>query len=133
MKKFLLIYKEPIITFYKDSDVKYDFDTKKINEALGEYNNKKISRNKFLQTYNIFIDKFDRFSKIMNKKQPGSLGSNQKELLNYGNKLKEIVGKSFSPSGSGLKILNTEQMLSRLPILLTQIQAGNNSIKLKND
>ena len=36
-------------------------------------------------------------------------------------------------SGSGLKILNNKQMLNRLPILLTQIQAGNNSIKLKNE
>ena len=36
-------------------------------------------------------------------------------------------------SGSGLKILTKKQMLSRLPILLAQIQAGNNSIKLKNE
>ena len=35
--------------------------------------------------------------------------------------------------GAGLKILNNEQILNRLPILLTQIQAGNNSIKLKNE
>ena len=34
-------------------------------------------------------------------------------------------------SGSGLKILTNKQMLNRLPILLAQIQAGNNSIKLK--
>ena len=67
IKFFLLIYKEPIITFYKDSGVKYRIDTKKINEALREYNNKKVTRNKFLQTYNIFIDKFDRFSKIIKK------------------------------------------------------------------
>ena len=36
-------------------------------------------------------------------------------------------------SGSGLKILTNKQMLSRLPILLAQIQAGNNSTKLKNE
>ena len=36
-------------------------------------------------------------------------------------------------SGSGLKILTNKQMLSRLPILLAQIQAGNNSAKLKNE
>ena len=36
-------------------------------------------------------------------------------------------------SGSGLKILTKKQMLNRLPILLAQIQAGNNSIKLKNE
>ena len=38
-----------------------------------------------------------------------------------------------SPSGSGLKILTNKQMLNRLPILLAQIQAGNDSIKLKNE
>ena len=36
-------------------------------------------------------------------------------------------------SGSGLKILTNKQMLNRLPILLAQIQRGNNSIKLKNE
>ena len=36
-------------------------------------------------------------------------------------------------SGSGLKILTKKQILNRLPILLVQIQAGNNSIKLKNE
>ena len=36
-------------------------------------------------------------------------------------------------SGSGLKILTNKQMLNRLPILLAQIQPGNNSIKLKNE
>ena len=34
---------------------------------------------------------------------------------------------------SGLKILTNKQMLNRLPILLAQIQAGNNSNKLKNE
>ena len=34
--------------------------------------------------------------------------------------------------GAGLKILTNKQMLNRLPILLAQIQAGNNSNKLKN-
>ena len=36
-------------------------------------------------------------------------------------------------SGSGLKILTNKQVLNRLPILLAQIQAGNDSIKLKNE
>ena len=34
---------------------------------------------------------------------------------------------------AGSKILNSKQMLNRLPILLAQMQAGNNSIKLKNE
>ena len=36
-------------------------------------------------------------------------------------------------SGSGLKILTNKQMLNRLPILLAQIQAGNNSKSVKNE
>ena len=33
----------------------------------------------------------------------------------------------------GLKILTSNQMLSRLPITLAQLKAGNNSKKLKNE
>ena len=40
-----------------------------------------------------------------------------------------VVSKA---KGAGLKILTNKQMLKRLPILLAQIQAGNNSNKLKN-
>ena len=36
-------------------------------------------------------------------------------------------------SGSGFKILTNKQMLNRLLILLGQIQAENNSNKLKNE
>ena len=35
--------------------------------------------------------------------------------------------------GQGLKILTPNQMLSRLPITLAQLKAGNNSEKLKNE
>ena len=35
--------------------------------------------------------------------------------------------------GRGLKILTPDQMLSRLPISLAQLKAGNNSQKLKNE
>ena len=41
-----------------------------------------------------------------------------------------VVSKA---KGVGLKIFTDKQMLNRLPILLAQIQAGNNSIKLKNE
>ena len=33
----------------------------------------------------------------------------------------------------GLKILTSNKLLTRLPILLAQIKAGNNSYKLKNE
>ena len=35
--------------------------------------------------------------------------------------------------GQGLKILTPDQMLSRLPITLAQLKAGNNSKKHKNE
>ena len=41
-----------------------------------------------------------------------------------------VVSKA---KGAGLKTLTDKQMLNRLPILLAQIQAGNNSNKLKNE
>ena len=38
-----------------------------------------------------------------------------------------------SKKGEGLKILTNKQRPNRLPILLAQIQAGNNSKSLKNE
>ena len=39
--------------------------------------------------------------------------------------------RNMNNEAKGFKILSKQQMFSRLPILLAQIQAGNNSIKLK--
>ena len=41
--------------------------------------------------------------------------------------------KQNQQKGQGIKILIPNQMLSRLPIALAQLQAGNNSNKLKNE
>ena len=61
-------------------------------------------------------------------------------MRRYAKGLKDIVdiynlksGSDTSKTGEGLKILNKEQMFNCLPILLAQIQAHNNSIKLKNE
>ena len=56
-------------------------------------------------------------------------GYNARGLNRRGNKRKAL--KKNIP-GSGLKILTPQQMLARLPILLAQIKAGNNSRELKN-
>ena len=39
----------------------------------------------------------------------------------------------LNQSGKGLQLLTPNQMLSRLPISLAQLKAGNNSEKLKNE
>ena len=61
-------------------------------------------------------------------------------MIRYARDLKYIVGlyniksgSNTSKIGEGLKILTNKQMLNRLPILLAQIQAGNNSKSLKNE
>ena len=43
------------------------------------------------------------------------------------------VQKQWNQEGQGLKILTPSQILSRLPISLAQLKAGNNSEKLKNE
>ena len=45
----------------------------------------------------------------------------------------ESAAKRRNQQGQGLKILTPDQMLSRLPITLAQLKAGNNSEKLKNE
>ena len=45
----------------------------------------------------------------------------------------ESVAQRREHEGKRLKMLTPEQMLSRLPIYLAQLKAGNNSQKLKNE
>ena len=61
-------------------------------------------------------------------------------MRRYARDLKDIAdiyniksSSDTSKKDEGLKILTEKQMLNRLPILLAQIEAGNNSIKLKNE
>ena len=42
----------------------------------------------------------------------------------------ESAAERRNQQGQGLKILTSDQMLSRLPITLAQLKAGNNSQKL---
>ena len=59
------------------------------------------------------IEKADKILKIV------------EEILDFNNKQNQL--------GKGLKFLTPSQMLSRLPISLAQLKAGNNSEKLKNE
>ena len=49
--------------------------------------------------------------------------------------VKEVVrfSRKNQQNGQGIKILKPNQMSNRLPIALAQLQAGNNSNKLKNE
>ena len=47
--------------------------------------------------------------------------------------MKVLIAFDRQQQGQGLKILTPSQMLSRLPISLAQLKAGNNPEKLKNE
>ena len=48
------------------------------------------------------------------------------EILNFNNKIQKQLGQA-------LQILTPNRMISRLPITLAELKAGNNSEKLKNE
>ena len=54
------------------------------------------------------------------------------EIVNIVEKILKF-NEQNQQKGQGIKILTPNQMLNRLPIALAQLQAGNNSNKLKNE
>ena len=56
--------------------------------------------------------------------------SNDYDSIGWSSGSGNVVSKA---KDAGLKILTDKQILNRLPILLAQIQAGNNSLKLRNE
>ena len=56
---------------------------------------------------------------------------NRNNMLNIVELILEFY--QLNQLGKGLKILAPNQMLSRLPVSLAQLKAGNNSEKLKNE
>ena len=110
------------ISDMKNKDKKNTYMDSEIDKFLKDYRDENI---------NISYDK--------NKKSQVVFYPNQKEMRRYVKSLKDIVdlynlksSSDTSKKGEGLKILSNKQILDRLPILLAQIQAGNNSKKLKN-
>ena len=70
-------------------------------------------------------EKIKNMSKQEGKiEKPEEIVKTVKKILKFNKQTQE---------GQGIKILTPNQMLSRLPISLAQLQAGNNSEKLKNE
>ena len=77
--------------------------------------------------------------KILNEvKKYNKSAEAKKYVIEGNNKITSIVERVLyfnqleQQEGKGLKVLTPAQMLSRLPITLAQLSAGNNSEKLKN-
>ena len=115
---------------------KNKFNTEEITKSLKNLHNKLINFSEFDEDYNKFMNNVKGFEDYKAEKEPGSVSPNQKRMKRYVKILKDIVdfyNPKSGKKGEGLKILTNQQMLNRLAILLAQIQAGNNSIKLKNE
>ena len=74
----------------------------------------------------------------LKKKKIKNIPENDTFAIKENEKIINIVDNvlyfnQLEQQGSSLKILTPNQMLSRLPITLHQLKAGNNSGKLKNE
>ena len=137
--KFLEKYGDKNISISYNEN-KNKFNTEEITKSLKKLRKKLINFSKFDEEYNKFVDNIVKFEYYKSEKESGSVSPNQKKMIRYARDLKDIVDlynlksdSDTSRKGEGLKILNNKQILNRLTILLAQIEAGNNSIKLKNE
>ena len=136
--KFLKDYGDKNININYNKN-KNKFDAEEITKSLKKIHNKLINFSEFNEEYNKFMDNVIKIEYYKSGKEPGSVSPNQKKMKRYVKSLKDIVdlynlksGSDTSKKGEGLKILTNKQMFNRLPRLLAQTEAGNNSDKLKN-
>ena len=91
--------------------------------------NDREEKNKLVSIINSGLKDLKEEAKEMTKldkiiKDPDLIENIVKKILKVNEK---------NQQGQGIKILTPNQMLNRLPIALAQLQAGNNSNKLKNE
>ena len=125
-----------------------DSGYRNIDELVDAFNNTKTSE-ELDELFNKISNKSSTLKKLVKivpniteKKRIDNVIKGVEFTLDYAASLGYIYSDSkldspdsdFSnPKGSALKILTPNQMLSRLPISLAQLKAGNNSEKLKNE
>ena len=91
--------------------------------------NDKETNNELVNMINSGLKDFIKFNKEI---------SEEEKMTEKIDKITKIVKKIYKfnrriQKGQGIKIITPNQMLSRLPITLAQLKAGNNSEKLKNE
>ena len=132
LKKFLDKRKFFDITWIDDPELFNQINNDVTNRYRKDKNSAELlSIQGFLDDVNnkYIENKDDTHEKLKNLKS--DVKSN--ELKYIVKELERVIFGNEELSRSGLKILTNKQMLNRLPILLAQIQAGNNSSKLKNE
>ena len=99
--------------------------------VLYKTNNDKEKNSKLVNIFNSGLEDLEKEIKEMSKEEietekPCNIVKVVKKILEI-NKINQQKGQGIK------KILTPNQMLNRLPIALAQLQAGNNSNKLKNE
>ena len=99
-------------------------------KVLYETNNDKEKNSKLVNIFNSGCEDLGKEIKEMSKEEieaekPYNIVKVVKKILE--------INKINQQKGQGIKILTPNQMLSRSPITLIQLKAGNNSEKLKNE
>ena len=87
------------------------------------------------ESASVELNKEDNFEIFQEKSNKGKQGSDEEPDTTDMSELdsEESAAERRNQQGKGLKILTTDQTLSRLPISLAQLKVGNNSQKLKNE
>ena len=96
---------------------------------------RKGNRSTIISTYTDFVKSFrpDYFDKIDNKTNDEA-DNEETDTTNMADlETEESAAQRRKQEAKGLKILPPQQILTRLPISLAQLEAGNNSEKLKNE
>ena len=97
---------------------------RRLRDASDERNKDQV------ESINKTLTKITNFVKNVPKEDPLKTEENEK-MIDIVKRILELNSKN--QLGLGLKILTSNQMLSRLPISLAQLKAGNNSEKRKNE
>ena len=108
----------------KVSKQKFDVIKKKVQNTKNNNLQARPSRGRFVAS--------SEWNKLLQDIEYGkiTLLELEEELLELE---EESAAERRNQQGKGLKILTPDQMLSRLPINLVQLKAGNNSQKLINE
>ena len=111
---------------------KKDFNVQKPSDMLMYLNktNDKEKNNELVKIFTSGLEDLKEEIKKMSKEEieiekPYNIVKVVEKILKF--------NKQNQQKGQGIKILTPNQMLNRLPISLAQLQAGNNSKKLKNE
>ena len=112
------LFKEYFTNYQSPSDM-----YKKIRETAGARNENRVHLIKMV------LDKVKKVIENVPENKTFKIEENEK-IINIVERI--LYFNQQSQAGQGLKILKPNQMLSRLPIYLARLKAGNNSEKLGN-